>query len=81
MEIAVQSRPLCPVCNTAVTIDLDQETLEQDTTGRQGILDRLDPSKVRTSSKLEALMEELSKTRRQDSTLKTLIFSQFTTML
>jgi DNA repair protein RAD16 len=30
---------------------------------------------------LEALLEELSKTRTEDRTLKTLIFSQFTTML
>ncbi|KAM0788893.1 hypothetical protein ACM66B_002976 [Microbotryomycetes sp. NB124-2] len=81
IETSTILNPLCPVCNTAMSVDLDQETLEQDDTKRAGILDRLDPSKVRSSTKLEALMEELSKTRREDSTLKTLIFSQFTTML
>ena len=39
-----------------MTIDLDQEAIEQDTSGgRQGILGRLDPSKDRTSTKIEAL--------------------------
>ncbi|ORY91463.1 SNF2 family N-terminal domain-domain-containing protein [Leucosporidium creatinivorum] len=81
IESALQLEPQCPVCNLPVSVDLDQEALEQDTTGRQGILGRLDPSKVRTSTKIEALMEELSKTKREDHTLKTLVFSQFTTML
>lgn len=62
-------------------VDLDQDAVEVDDTGRQGFLSRLDPTKTRTSTKLEALLEELSKTRTEDRTLKTLIFSQFTTML
>lgn len=69
------------VCNTPLTIDLDQEALEQDTTGRQGILSRIDPSKMQTSTKIEALVEELSKLKTEDCTLKSLVFSQFTTML
>ncbi|SGY78862.1 BQ5605_C008g04976 [Microbotryum silenes-dioicae] len=81
IETATVHKPLCPVCNIPITIDLDQAAIEQDTTGRQGILSRLDPTKTRTSTKIEALLEELSKTRTEDHTLKTLIFSQFTTML
>lgn len=55
IESALEYQPQCPVCNLPVSIDLDQEAIEQDTTGRQGILGRLDPSKVRTSTKIEAL--------------------------
>ena len=62
-------------------VDLDQDGIEVDDTGRQGFLSRLDPTKARTSTKIEALLEELSKTRSEDRTLKTLVFSQFTTML
>ncbi|KAM0746618.1 hypothetical protein T439DRAFT_293915 [Meredithblackwellia eburnea MCA 4105] len=81
METAVVQRPECPVCHNSMSIDLDQEAIEQDTTGRQGILSRLDPSKDRTSTKIEALCEELSKLRTEDHTLKSLVFSQFTSML
>ena len=46
METAIEQKPHCPVCNLHMTIDLDQEAIEQDTSGgRQGILGRLDPSK------------------------------------
>ncbi|KAL8290154.1 hypothetical protein RQP46_003093 [Phenoliferia psychrophenolica] len=81
LETALEQKPGCPVCNVHMTIDLDQEAIERDTTGRQGILGRLDPSKDRTSTKIEALVEELSKLRTEDHTLKSLVFSQFTTML
>ena len=72
-----------PPADVAATyqVDLDQDAIEVDDTGRQGFLSRLDPTKARTSTKIEALLEELSKTRSEDRTLKTLVFSQFTTML
>ncbi|GAA5963246.1 hypothetical protein JCM3765_005774 [Sporobolomyces pararoseus] len=81
LETAVEFKPECPACHSPLTVDLDQDAVEVDDTGRQGFLSRLDPTKTRTSTKLEALLEELSKTRTEDHTLKTLIFSQFTTML
>ncbi|GAA6004678.1 hypothetical protein JCM11491_002191 [Sporobolomyces phaffii] len=81
LETAVEFKPECPACHSPLTVDLDQDAVEVDDTGRQGFLSRLDPTKTRTSTKLEALLEELSKTRTEDRTLKTLIFSQFTTML
>ncbi|KAK4705842.1 DNA repair protein RAD16, partial [Phenoliferia sp. Uapishka_3] len=81
METAIEQKPECPVCHLNMTIDLDQDAIEQDMTGRQGILGRLDPSKNRTSTKIEALVEELSKLRTEDHTLKSLVFSQFTSML
>ncbi|KAI5475780.1 DNA repair protein rad16 [Pseudohyphozyma bogoriensis] len=81
LETAIEQRPVCPVCHVHMTIDLDQEAIEQDSTGRQGFLARIDPSKDRTSTKIEALVEELSKLRTEDHTLKSLVFSQFTSML
>ncbi|GAA5965494.1 hypothetical protein JCM8115_005772 [Rhodotorula mucilaginosa] len=81
LETAVEYKPECPVCHLPMSIDLDQDAIEVDETGRQGFLARIDPTKARTSTKIEALLEELSKTRTEDRTLKTLVFSQFTTML
>ncbi|GAA6012147.1 hypothetical protein JCM10207_005148 [Rhodosporidiobolus poonsookiae] len=81
LETAIEHKPECPVCHLAMSIDLDQEAIEIDETGRQGILSRIDPMKSRTSTKMEALLEELSKTRTEDRTFKTLVFSQFTSML
>ncbi|GAA5920023.1 hypothetical protein JCM1841_000383 [Sporobolomyces salmonicolor] len=81
LETAVEHRPECPACHSPLTVDLDQDAIVTDTTGRQGFLARIDPTKSRTSTKIEALLEELSKTRTEDHTLKTLVFSQFTSML
>lgn len=55
LETSLEQKPECPVCHLHITVDLDQEAIEQDTTGRQGILARIDPSKDRTSTKIEAL--------------------------
>ncbi|GAA5889608.1 hypothetical protein JCM8208_001072 [Rhodotorula glutinis] len=81
LETAIEFKPECPVCHLPMSIDLDQDAIEVDETNRQGFLARIDPTKSRTSTKIEALLEELSKTRTEDRTLKTLVFSQFTTML
>lgn len=81
LETAIEFKPECPVCHLPMSIDLDQDAIQVDETGRQGFLARIDPTKSRTSTKIEALLEELSKTRTEDRTLKTLVFSQFTTML
>ena len=48
---------------------------------RQGILGRLNLDKWRSSSKIEALIEELSNLRKQDATTKSLVFSQFVNFL
>lgn len=58
------------------------EVNENATSGaRQGILGRLDIDKWRSSSKIEALVEELTNLRRQDATTKSLVFSQFVNFL
>ncbi|KAL7424895.1 DNA repair protein rad16 [Cryptotrichosporon argae] len=78
-------RPECPVCHIEISIDLEQEAMEIDEASskkaRQGILSRLNLDNWRSSSKLEALVEELEKLRRQDCTIKSLVFSQFVSFL
>lgn len=77
-------RPECPVCHIEISIDLEQEAIDLGETpksARQGILSRLDLNNWRSSSKLEALVEELEKLRRKDSTMKSLVFSQFVSFL
>ena len=55
--------------------------LEDTTKVRQGILGRLDLDKWRSSTKIEALVEELSNLRMQDATTKSIVFSQFVNFL
>ena len=76
-------QPACPVCHVPLTIDLEAPALEleENVKTRQGILGRLDLSKWRSSSKIEALVEELTNLRRQDATTKSIVFSQFVNFL
>lgn len=48
---------------------------------RQGILGRLNLDTWRSSTKIEALVEELSNLRLQDATTKSIVFSQFVNFL
>ncbi|KAG6330476.1 hypothetical protein ID866_8612, partial [Astraeus odoratus] len=76
--------PKCPVCHLPLTIDLEAPPLELDSnvyTARQGILGRLNLDTWRSSSKIEALVEELSNLRTQDCTTKSIVFSQFVNFL
>jgi DNA repair protein RAD16 len=50
-------------------------------TAPQGILGRLNVDTWRSSSKIEALVEELSNLRNQDATTKSIVFSQFVNFL
>ncbi|QRW01449.1 nucleotide excision repair protein RAD16 [Ceratobasidium sp. AG-Ba] len=81
----VEAMPACPVCHVPISIDLDGAALEQDeeatARARQGILGRLDVDTWRSSSKIEALVEELDMLRRQDATTKSIVFSQFVNFL
>ncbi|WWC65602.1 uncharacterized protein I303_108222 [Kwoniella dejecticola CBS 10117] len=77
-------RPECPVCHIEISIDLEAEALDLEDNSRkarQGILSRLDLQNWRSSSKLEALVEELEKLRNKDCTIKSLVFSQFVSFL
>lgn len=68
------------MCHLPLTIDLEAEALDisedQVNKAKQGILGRLDLDEWRSSSKIEALVEELSNLRRKDRTTKSLVFSQ-----
>ncbi len=80
--------PDCPYCHATLSIDLESEALEppestirMNDSGRQGILARLDMDKWRSSTKIEALVEELTQLRSEDKTIKSLVFSQFVNFL
>ncbi|KAF7330865.1 ATP-dependent helicase rhp16 [Mycena venus] len=84
LDAAIEHQPDCPVCHLPLTIDLDAPALELEQNlpnARQGILGRLNLDTWRSSSKIEALVEELSNLRLQDSTTKSLVFSQFVNFL
>lgn len=84
LETAIESDPACPVCHIPLTIDLEAPALELEANvpnARQGILGRLNLDAWRSSSKIEALVEELSNLRLQDATTKSIVFSQFVNFL
>ncbi|KAG1775703.1 SNF2 family N-terminal domain-containing protein [Suillus placidus] len=80
LSTAGDMTPDCPVCHIALTIDLEAPALKLEAnipSVRQGILGRLNIETWRSSSKIEALVEELSNLRLQASTTKSIMFSQF----
>ncbi|KAK0498253.1 SNF2 family N-terminal domain-containing protein [Armillaria luteobubalina] len=84
LNTAVEQNPACPVCHLVLTIDLEAPALElgeEQAQARQGILGRLNIDTWRSSTKIEALVEELSNLRMQDATTKSLVFSQFVNFL
>ncbi|KAF9268324.1 hypothetical protein L218DRAFT_995053 [Marasmius fiardii PR-910] len=84
LNTAIEQNPACPVCFVPLTIDLEAQALDLNETlpnARQGILGRLDLDKWKSSTKIEALVEELSKLRSQDASTKSLVFSQFVNFL
>ncbi|KAI0034397.1 SNF2 family N-terminal domain-containing protein [Vararia minispora EC-137] len=83
VNTAIEAQPDCPICHVPLTIDLEAEAIEtvRPTVARQGILGRLDLDTWRSSTKIEALIEELSNLRLKDSTTKSIVFSQFVNFL
>lgn len=75
--------PECPKCHVALTIDLTQAAQEPDSleNKKNSIISRIDMSKWRSSTKIEGLCEELYKLRKPHQTTKSIVFSQFTSML
>ncbi|KAJ1547410.1 hypothetical protein HK405_005939, partial [Cladochytrium tenue] len=79
----------CPVCFRPLSIDLTQPQYERKGGGagaareaqRTSIVNHIDMSKWRSSTKIEALVEELTALQRDDATLKSLVFSQFVAFL
>ncbi|EHN03643.1 Rad16p [Saccharomyces cerevisiae x Saccharomyces kudriavzevii VIN7] len=74
----------CPICHIGLSIDLSQPALEVDLESfkKQSIVSRLNmKGKWQSSTKIEALVEELYKLRSNKRTIKSIVFSQFTSML
>ncbi|KAK9378578.1 SNF2 family N-terminal domain-containing protein, partial [Kockiozyma suomiensis] len=82
-DIDTQELLECPVCHVALVIDLTAPALEVDeeTLKKGSIVNRIDMGSWRSSTKIEALVEELYKLRSDRQTIKSIVFSQFTSML
>ncbi|KXS12368.1 hypothetical protein M427DRAFT_59530 [Gonapodya prolifera JEL478] len=88
IESAVEETPKCPVCFRPLTIDISQEEVLPQETGSSAatsvkklIVNYLDMSTWRSSTKIEALVEELTGLKRRDATVKSIVFSQFVNFL
>ncbi|KAK9702632.1 DNA repair protein rad16 [Basidiobolus ranarum] len=94
IQSSLEEAPLCPICFARLTIDLTQPTYEipyvdqnpgvddkQNFFIRSSIVNRIDMSRWRSSTKIEALVEELTNLRKKDSTIKSIVFSQFVNFL
>ncbi|PNY29952.1 DNA repair protein RAD16 [Tolypocladium capitatum] len=75
--------PDCPRCHIPLSIDLEQPGIEQDETlvKKNSIINRIKMENWTSSSKIELLVHELHKLRSDNASHKSIIFSQFTTML
>lgn len=75
--------PDCPRCHIALAIDLDQPDIEQDEDAvkKSSIINRIKMENWTSSTKIEMLVYDLFKLRSKKQTLKTIVFSQFTSML
>jgi DNA repair protein RAD16 len=73
----------CPQCHIPLSIDLEQPTIEQTGEGvkKNSIINRIMMDKWTSSTKIETLLYELYQQRSKSHTPKSIIFSQFTSML
>ncbi|KAJ3066565.1 hypothetical protein HDU99_003810, partial [Rhizoclosmatium hyalinum] len=75
----------CPVCFKVLSIDLSQQEFEgkgkEKDAVKTSIVNYIDMSKWRSSTKIEALVEELTIMQREDATMKSIVFSQFVAFL
>ncbi|KAM0433967.1 hypothetical protein ACHAPT_003911 [Fusarium lateritium] len=77
------AEPDCPRCHISLSIDLEQPEIEQDESlvKKNSIINRIKMENWTSSSKIELLVHELHKLRSDNASHKSIIFSQFTTML
>ena len=77
------SYPRCPHCNIVLNIDTTAPALEVDekVVEKGNIVNRIDMRNWKSSSKIEALVEELYKLKSDRQTTKSLVFSQYTQFL
>ncbi|KAI0169647.1 P-loop containing nucleoside triphosphate hydrolase protein [Hypoxylon sp. FL1284] len=78
-----QEEPDCPCCHIPLSIDLEQPEMEQDEVlvKKSSIINRIKMENWTSSSKIELLVRELHALRKNNFSSKSIIFSQFTTML
>ncbi|RDA93025.1 hypothetical protein CP533_0731 [Ophiocordyceps camponoti-saundersi (nom. inval.)] len=81
--IGSTAEPDCPRCHIPLSIDLEQPSIEQDegVVKKNSIINRIKMENWTSSSKIELLVHELHKLRSDNASHKSIIFSQFTTML
>lgn len=73
IEGSLDQNPVCPACSLVLNIDLSAPALDvvdEDAFKRGSIVNRIDMSTWRSSTKIEALVEELWKLRSRDCTIK-----------
>ncbi|THW77596.1 hypothetical protein D6D19_02152 [Aureobasidium pullulans] len=73
----------CPRCHIPLSIDFDQVELEQneEAVKKNSIINRIKMENWTSSTKIEMLVYDLYKLRSKKQTLKSIVFSQFTSML
>jgi DNA repair protein RAD16 len=83
IESCITDHPKCPACNITLNVDLSAAALEVDEVivKKGNIINRINMETWRSSTKIEALVEELFKLRSSHATVKSLVFSQFTQFL
>ncbi|KAI2615913.1 SNF2 family N-terminal domain-containing protein [Hypoxylon sp. NC1633] len=81
--IHIQESADCPQCHIPLSIDLEQPEIEQDQAlmKKSSIINRIRMENWTSSSKIELLVHELHRLRSNKASHKSIIFSQFTTML
>jgi len=81
--LSSSDQPDCPRCHIPLSIDLEQPEIEQDEVlvKKSSIINRINMEKWTSSSKIELLVHKLHQLRSNNSSHKSIIFSQFTTML
>ncbi|RAL06273.1 DNA repair protein RAD16 [Aspergillus ibericus CBS 121593] len=73
----------CPRCHIPLSIDFEQPDIEQEEEQikKNSIINRIRMEDWTSSTKIEMLVYELYKLRSKKQTLKSIVFSQFTSML
>lgn len=73
----------CPRCHIPLSIDFEQPEIEQDeeVVKKSSIINRIKMEDWTSSTKIEMLVYDLYKLRSKKQTLKSIVFSQFTSML
>ncbi|KAH7301638.1 hypothetical protein KP509_23G035400 [Ceratopteris richardii] len=87
---AATATPACPVCQKPLTVDFTATKSSNRTVDggnmtngykRSSILNRINLREFQTSTKIDALREEIDEMLEQDCTAKAIVFSQFTSFL